>query len=254
MSQILGIDIGGTGIKGAPVHTETGELLAERYRVLTPNPSTPQAVADSVEEIVGHFGWSDRIGMTFPGVIKEGVTMTAANMDPSWIGLNAKALFEKRTQCKTTLINDADAAGVAEMKFGAGKGNLGVVFMATFGTGIGSALFIDGLLIPNTELGHLRMHGKDAELRASDRVRIEKELSWKAWARRVDRYLVYIESLLWPDLIIIGGGASKNAAKFIPHLNTHAPVVPAQLLNEAGIIGAALIAVPSPQHRLQHLP
>ena len=181
--DILGIDIGGTGIKGAPVHSEGGHLLAERYRVLTPVPPTPHDITDCILEIVKHFKWDGRIGCGYPGVIKRGVTMTAANLDPSWIGVNAKSMIEKRTRCKTTLINDADAAGIAEMEFGAGKDNKGVVFVATFGTGIGSALFVDGILVPNTELGHLRMGGKDAERRASDRIRLEKELSWKAWAR-----------------------------------------------------------------------
>ncbi|HVO43656.1 MAG TPA: ROK family protein [Aggregatilineales bacterium] len=251
---VLGIDIGGTGIKGAPVDTEQGSLRAERFRVLTPQPATPDAVADCVLEIVNHFRWEGRIGLTYPGVVKQGLTMTAANVDESWIGFDAKGLFEMKTHCKTTLINDADAAGMAEMEFGAGKGVQGVVFIATFGTGIGTALFVDGVLFPNTELGHLEIRGKDAERRASDRVRLEKDLSWQDWARRVDEYLNCIEALLWPDLIIIGGGASKNAAKFVPHLTTRAPVVPAQLLNEAGIIGAALTAVPTAKHRLYHQP
>src|SRR5579859_414038 len=238
--DILGIDIGGSGIKGAPVHPEGGHLLAERYRVLTPSPSTPGDVADCIVEIAKHFEWDGRIGCGYPGVIKKGVTMTAANLDPSWIGINAKSLIEKKTRCKTTLVNDADAAGIAEMEFGAGRGVKGFVLMVTLGTGIGTALFINRQLVPNTELGHIEVRGKDAELRASDRVRLEKELSWKAWAKRVDEYLTVIEKLLWPDLIIIGGGVSKNAAKFIPHLSVHAPVVPAQLLNEAGIVGAAL--------------
>jgi polyphosphate glucokinase len=166
--------------------------------------------------------------------------MTAANVDEAWIGADAKSMFERYTQCKTTLINDADAAGLAEMQFGAGRGHTGLVMMVTLGTGIGTALFIKGILVPNTELGHLVVDGKDAERRASDHVRITKDLSWKAWAKRVDHYLDYIERLLWPDLIIIGGGASKHAERFIPHLTVHAEVVPAQLLNEAGIVGAAL--------------
>jgi len=238
--DILGIDIGGTGIKGAPVHTEQGHLLAERYRVLTPSPATPHDVADCIAEIAKQFKWEGRIGCGYPGVIKKGVTMTAANLDPSWIGTNAKALFEKRSRCKTTLTNDADAAGIAEMEFGAGRGVNGLVLMVTLGTGIGTALFMNRQLVPNTELGHIEIRGKDAERRASDHVRLQKELSWKSWAKRVDEYLNRMEKLLWPDLIIIGGGVSKNAAKFVPHLTVHAPVVPAQLLNNAGIIGAAL--------------
>lgn len=238
--DVLGVDIGGTGIKGAPVDTERGKVLADHFRVLTPHPATPEAVSECVVEVVKHFDWKDRIGCTFPGVIKKGATMTAANMDEAWIGADAKSMFEQYTQCKTTLINDADAAGLAEMQFGAGRGNMGLVMMVTLGTGIGTALFIKGILVPNTELGHLIVDGKDAERRASDAVRIAKDLSWKDWAKRVDHYLDYIEKLLWPDLIIIGGGASKHAERFIPHLTVNAEVVPAQLLNEAGIVGAAL--------------
>ena len=244
--RVLGIDIGGTGIKGAPVETDTGTMLDERFRVLTPHPATPEAVADCVAEVVDHFHWTDRISCGMPSVVKKGVVFTAANIDKSWIGTDAKALFEEKSRCKAIVLNDADAAGIAEMTFGAGRGNTGLVLMSTFGTGIGAALFYDGQLIPNTELGHIEIRGKDAELRATDRVRIEKDLSWKQWAKRVDEYLNYMERLLWPDLIIIGGGASQHAAKFIPRLTVQAQVVPAQMLNEAGIIGAAL-AVLSPK-------
>lgn len=244
--QVLGIDIGGTGIKGAPVETDTGELLAERFRVLTPQPATPDAVADAVAEVVRNFNWTERIACGFPSVVKKGVIYTAANVDHSWIGTDAKSLFEERARCKAIVLNDADAAGIAEMTFGAGRGNTGLVLMSTFGTGIGAALFYNGQLVPNTELGHIEIRGKDAELRASDRIRIEKELTWKQWGKRVNEYLTNIERLLWPDLIIIGGGASKHAAKFIPNLTVQAQVVPAQMLNEAGIVGAAL-AVLSPQ-------
>lgn len=242
--EILGIDIGGTGIKGAPVDTEHGKLLAERFRVLTPHPATPEAVADCVTEVVRHFNWTDRIGCGFPAVVKQGKMMTAANVDKSWIGFDGKTLFERKTQCKTTITNDADAAGLAELHFGAGKGHHGLVLMVTLGTGIGTALFINGHLVPNTELGHIEIRGKDAELRASERVRIDKDLSWKQWGKRVDEYLDTLERLLWPDLIIIGGGASKNFAKFIPRLSVNAQVVPAQMLNDAGIVGAALAAIP----------
>ncbi len=238
--HILGIDIGGTGIKGAPVDTEQGTLLAERFRLLTPQPATPEAVADTVAELVQHFEWTGPIGCGFPAVIKGGTVYTAANVDPSWIGTDAKTLFEQKTRCKTTIINDADAAGLAEIKFGAGRDKHGLVLMITLGTEIGSALFLDGKLIPNTEFGHLEVHGRDAERRASDRVRSELDLSWKRWARRVDEYLRAVERVLWPDLIIIGGGASKNGARFMPYLTVQAPVVTAQLLNEAGIVGAAL--------------
>ncbi len=239
---VLGIDIGGTGIKGAPVEIEEGKLTEERFRVLTPHPATPDAVADCVAEVVQHFNWTERIGCGFPAVIKQGTVMTAANVDHSWIGSDAKTLFETKTRCKTTMINDADAAGIAEIKFGAGRDKKGVILMITLGTGIGSALFLDGQLVPNTEFGHLEVHGQDAESRASDHVRLENEMSWKRWAKRVDEYLEAAERVLWPDLIIIGGGASKNGAKFIPRLTVKAPVVAAQLLNEAGIVGAALAA------------
>ncbi len=242
--EILGIDIGGTGVKGAPVDTDQGKLLAERFRVLTPHPATPEAVSDCVAEVAHHFNWKDRIGCGFPAVIKKGVVMTAANIDHSWIGCDAKALFEAKTGCKTTVTNDADSAGLAELHFGAGKGQHGLIMMITLGTGIGTALFINGHLVPNTELGHLEIRGKDAERRASDHVRIKKDLSWKEWSERVDEYLDTVERLLWPDLIIIGGGASKNYAKFIPHLSVNAQVVPAQMLNDAGIVGAALAALP----------
>lgn len=238
--NILGIDIGGTGIKGAPVDTDAGKLLAERFRVLTPQPATPEAVADCVAEVAQHFNWEDRAGCGFPAVIKQGVAMTAANIDATWIGTDAKTIFEQKARCKITLINDADAAGLAEMQFGAGRGHTGVVLVITLGTGIGTSLFVHGQLVPNTELGHIEIRGKDAERRASDRVRVKKELSWQEWGQRVDEYLDTIERLLWPDLIIIGGGASKNHAKFIPQLSVQAQVVPAQMLNEAGIVGAAL--------------
>ncbi len=241
--EILGIDIGGTGIKGAPVDTDQGKVLDERFRVLTPQPSTPEMVAECMAEVAQHFHWEGRIGCGVPAVIKKGVAYTAANIDPSWIGADIQTLFEKESRCKVTMINDADAAGLAEMRFGAGAGNTGVVLMVTLGTGIGTALFTNGQLLPNTELGHLEIRGKDAELRASERVRLQKELSWKQWARRVDEYLNAIERLLWPDLIIIGGGASKHYAKFVPYLTVQAQIVSARMLNEAGIVGGALAAL-----------
>jgi polyphosphate glucokinase len=241
--EILGIDIGGTGIKGAPVDTDQGKVLDERFRVLTPQPSTPEAVAECMADVAQHFHWEGRIGCGVPAVVKKGVAFTAANIDPSWVGADIKTLFEKESRCKVTVINDADAAGLAEMRFGAGAGNTGVVLMVTLGTGIGTALFTNGQLLPNTELGHLEVRGKDAELRASERVRLQKELSWKQWARRVDEYLNAIERLLWPDLIIIGGGASKHYAKFVPYLTVQAQIVSARMLNEAGIVGGALAAL-----------
>ena len=238
--HILGIDIGGSGIKGAPVDVEKGELLAERIRIITPDPATPQACAECIAEIARKFEWTGRIGCGYPGAVKRGVTLTAANVDPSWINADAKVIIEQATQCKSNVINDADAAGLAEIAFGAGRDVQGVVIMITLGTGIGTALFVDGKLLPNTELGHLIVRGKDAEIRASDRARVKKNLSWKDWAKRLDEYLLYVEHLFWPDLIIVGGGASKNHEKFIPHLSIRTPIVPAQMFNEAGIVGAAI--------------
>jgi polyphosphate glucokinase len=236
----LGIDIGGSGVKGAPVDTTTGELVAERFRLDTPQPATPKAVAATVNEIVAHFDWKGSVGATVPGVIKKGVVFTAANIDKSWIGTDAAALFQKETGDPFTVLNDADAAGIAEMRFGAGKGREGVVVMITLGTGIGCAVFNDGVLVPNTELGHLEMNGHDAEHQASARVREEGDISWKKWAEKVDQYLDKLDALLWPDLIIIGGGVSKKPEKFFPYLNTRAELVPAALQNEAGIVGAAI--------------
>ncbi|MER5997574.1 polyphosphate--glucose phosphotransferase [Nonomuraea angiospora] len=235
--NVLGIDIGGSGIKGAPVDIEAGELVKERLRIPTPQPSKPDEVAEAVAEIVKHFGWSGPIGVTFPGVVKDGVVLTAANVDHSWIGVDAAGLFGG-----ATVLNDADAAGVAEVTYGRGRGERGTVLVLTFGTGIGSALFTDGTLVPNTELGHLELRGKEAEHRASARAREEHELSWEKWAERVEEYLRHVEMLLSPTLIVIGGGASRKADRFLPHVHIDTPVVPATLQNEAGIIGAALAA------------
>jgi polyphosphate glucokinase len=240
--EILGIDIGGTGIKGAPVDVDTGLLVAERHRIPTPQPATPDAVGDTVAEIVKYFQWKGPVGCTFPAVIKKGVAYSAANVDESWIGTNGERLFKRKTKRPVLLVNDADAAGIAEMSFGAGKGKSGVVMIVTLGTGIGTALFVDGKLVPNTELGHIEIRGKDAELRASDRAREQRELNWKKWAARVDEYLNTLERLFSPDLFIIGGGVSKKSDKFLPRLTVRAKVVPARLLNEAGIVGAALAA------------
>lgn len=241
--QILGIDIGGSGIKGAPVEIETGEMLTERFRIPTPNPADPNAVADVVKEIVKNFQWKGPIGCTFPAIVRRGVVESAANVDRSWIGTDGQTLIQKKTKCPTILINDADAAGIAEMQFGAGRGNDGVVFMLTLGTGIGSAIFNKGVLLPNTELGHLEVRGKDAELRASDRTRQEKELSWEEWGERLNEYVQRLEYLFSPDLFIIGGGVSKKSDKFLSYIKTsHAEVVTAQLLNDAGIVGAAMAA------------
>ncbi len=236
----LGIDIGGSGIKGAVVNLADGELVVERYRLDTPQPATPAAVAEVVGEVVRHFDWHGPLGCTFPAVIKDGIALSAANVDKSWIGTDADTLFEQSTGCPVTVMNDADAAGIAEMTFGAGKEQAGVVFMITLGTGVGSALFYRGVLVPNTELGHLEIRGKDAEKRSSSRAKEEHHWSWKKWAKYLDEHLAVLEMLFTPDLFIIGGGVSKESDKFIPRLKRRARVVPAEFLNEAGIVGAAL--------------
>ncbi|MGC9396158.1 MAG: polyphosphate--glucose phosphotransferase, partial [Anaerolineae bacterium] len=215
---ILGIDIGGSGIKGAVVDTETGEFLADRHRIPMPEGAKPQDVAKVVKKIKKHFAWKGPIGCCFPASIQHGVARTAANVDKNWIGTNAEQLFSGATGCPVRVLNDADAAGLAEMRFGAGKGIDGLVLIVTIGTGLGTALFTDGVLVPNTELGHIEMNGKDAELQASDAARKREDLSWKAWAKRFDQYLNAMRALLWPDLIILGGGASKKLKKFSRHL------------------------------------
>jgi polyphosphate glucokinase len=241
----LGIDIGGTGMKAAPVDLETGKFLADRVKIPTPHPAMPDVVAEVVQKLVAAFSWSGPIGCTFPGVVMDGVTRTAANLDKSWIGLDARALLCEATGLDIRLINDADAAGVAEMTFGAGKSERGTVHMVTLGTGIGSALFMDGILVPNTEFGHLEIRGKDAEERASERAKTTHELSWKHWARNVNEYLAHIEALLSPQLIIVGGGISRQSDKFLPLMTgLQARVVPAAMLNDAGITGAAMAAHP----------
>ncbi|HEX6471213.1 MAG TPA: ROK family protein [Streptosporangiaceae bacterium] len=243
LGEVLGVDIGGSGIKGAPVDLSAGRFVRDRLRIETPQPSAPEAVADVVSTIVEHFGWTGPVGVTYPGVVVGGVTRTAANVHKRWIGLDAGDLFAKATGRPVTVLNDADAAGIAEMSFGAGKGRDGVVMVLTFGTGIGSALFVDGILVPNTELGHLQIHGKDAEHRAAAQVRVAKELSWEKWAERVEDYLRHVDALFSPRLIIIGGGVSKRSDKFLPLVHgVTAEVVPAALHNDAGIIGAAMAA------------
>jgi polyphosphate glucokinase len=237
----LGIDIGGSGIKAAPVDVDTGKLLADRQKIDTPRPALPGAVAEVVKKLATAFSWSGPIGITFPGVVTEGVTRTAANLDPAWIGLDAASLFGQAAGNPVRVLNDADAAGVAEMTFGAGVGQKGTVLMLTFGTGIGSALFIRGILVPNTEFGHIEIRGQDAEKRASERAKELHDLSWGKWAGRVDEYLQHIEAVLWPSLFIVGGGISKQAGKWVPRLTgIRAPIVPAAMLNDAGIVGAAM--------------
>lgn len=237
---VLGIDVGGSFIKGAPVDVERGVLCAERVGLATPQPAAPGAVAAVAGELVRHFRWSGPVGCAFPAVIKEGVAWTATNVDPSWIGFDCRELLERETGCRVSLINDADAAGLAEMRFGAGRGRGGLVIMVTLGTGIGSALFMDGRLVPNTELGHLIIRDKAAESRASSRARVERDASWKKWGGWVNEYLRYVEDLLSPELFVLGGGVSKKHEKFFRYLTTDTPVVPAEMRNDAGIVGAAL--------------
>ncbi|MFD8941719.1 polyphosphate--glucose phosphotransferase [Streptomyces californicus] len=241
--EIFGVDIGGSGIKGAPVDLDRGDLAQERHKVLTPQPATPKGVADCVAEVVGHFDWSGPVGVTFPGVVTDGVTRTAANVDKGWIDTDARALLGERIGQPVTILNDADAAGVAEMTFGAGKGRTGTVILLTFGTGIGSAVFTGGELVPNTELGHLELHGHEAEKHASTKAKDDGDLSWQHWAHRVQKYLLHVEMLFSPELFIIGGGVSRKADKFLPLIEkVRAEIVPAQLQNNAGIVGAAMAA------------
>lgn len=241
--NVLGIDIGGTGIKGAPVDVQKGALRTERFRIPTPRPALPNAVASVVRQIAKNFKAKGPIGITFPGVVKSGIIHTAPNMGPEWLGVDAQALFSKATGCRATVLNDADAAGIAEMRFGAGAGRSGLVMTVTLGTGIGTALFYNGVLVPNSELGHIEVRGKDAEKRASDRIRETKDLSWKKWAKNVNEYLQMLEMLLNPELFIIGGGVSKKWDKVANLIEVKAKVVPARLLNDAGIVGAALSAL-----------
>ncbi|MER5742117.1 polyphosphate--glucose phosphotransferase [Streptomyces sp. NPDC002225] len=241
--QIFGVDIGGSGIKGAPVDLARGDLAQERHKVLTPRPATPKDVVECVAEVVGHFDWLGPVGVTFPGVVTDGVTRTAANVDKGWIDMDARALIGDRLGLPVTLLNDADAAGVAEMTFGAGRDRKGTVIMLTLGTGIGSALFVDGHLVPNTELGHLELNGHDAEKHASTKAKEDEDLGWHHWAHRLQKYLAHVEMLFSPDLFIIGGGVSRKAAKFLPLIeHVRAEMVPAELQNNAGIVGAAMAA------------
>jgi polyphosphate glucokinase len=242
VAHALGIDIGGSGMKAAPVDLELGSPTVHRRRIPTPQPATPEAMAPVVRELAKAFSWSGPIGCTYPGIVKRGVVGSAANLDPSWIGVDIDGLLTEATGCPVTVINDADAAGIAEMRFGAGAGQRGVVVMVTLGTGIGTALFVDGTLVPNTELGHIEVRGRDAEQRASAAVRETKHLSWQDWAGRVDEYLHRLAFLLSPVLYIVGGGVSDRADRWFPFLTQQVPVVAARLANRAGIVGAALLA------------
>lgn len=240
--KILGIDIGGTGIKGAIVDTKEGKLITECHRIATPQPATPKAVIETVEEIVAEFDWHGPIGCGFPAAVKHEIVKTAANIDKSWIGMNAAAKIEKDTGCPTHLVNDVDAAGFAEMKFGAGKDNKGTVIMVAVGTGIGTAIFIEGQLLPNTELGHLYLHNIEAEHYAANSIREKEGLNWEQWGKRLNEYMKHLELLFWPDLIILGGGTSKKFDLFEEYFNLDSRIVPAENKNNAGIIGAALAA------------
>ncbi len=243
--EILGIDIGGTGIKGGIVDSSKGQMITDRHRVLTPRPATPDAVGLKVKEVVDHFGWSGPMGVAFPARVKNGSVLIASNIDKDFVGMNITDLFSKQTGCPVSSLNDADAAGIAEMRFGAGQGQSGLALMITLGTGIGTALFNDGILVPNMEFGHVRMKsGKRGEKWAAASVRERKGLTWKDWAGRVQEYLAIMEFLIGPDLIILGGGVSspERAAQFMPFLDTEAKLVPAKLGNTAGIVGAAVYA------------
>jgi polyphosphate glucokinase len=244
--QVFGLDIGGSGIKGAPVDIATGTLVTERVRIPTPQPATPAAVLAAAAAVVRQAGCRGPIGCGFPAVVKDGVVRTAANIAPDWIGYDLRAGLHRTLGQPVQAVNDADAAGLAEMRWGAGREVDGVVLVVTLGTGIGTALFVKGHLVPNTEFGHIEVQGVEAEAWASSRIQEEQGLSWRAYARRVDTYLDTMERLLWPDLIIIGGGISQDAAHFIPALSARAPVVPAHLLGNAGIAGAALAVLPEP--------
>ena len=242
--KAFGIDIGGSGIKGAPVDLSTGELVADRVRIPTPQPSTPAAVAETVAQLLGSFDLEEGmpVGVTFPAVIKDGVALTAANVDRSWIGTDVDALLTERTGRDVFVVNDADAAGIAEMAFGAGQGISGVVQVITLGTGVGSATFVDGTLVPNTELGHLLLHGDSAERYMASSIREKEDLDWETWAGRLQEYFSHLEFLFSPTRLIVGGGVSKKHKKFLPLLDLETEIVPAQLRNEAGIVGAAVLA------------
>ena len=241
VTRVLGIDIGGSGMKAAVVNTTTGELVSERHRIDTPQPATPDAMAEVVRQLADHFEWDGPAGVGFPGVVQDGIIRTAANLHKDWVDLDGDALFTKASGCDVVMINDADAAGLAEARFGAGEGVGGVVILLTLGTGIGSAVLVDGTLVPNTEFGHLVLDGEDAEDRASSRAKDDRELSYKAWARELSNVLQEMEKLFWPNLFILGGGISKSFHKFSEHLDdVRTPVVPAAGLNRAGIVGAAL--------------
>jgi polyphosphate glucokinase len=247
MSEQLafGIDIGGSGMKAGIVDLAAGDLSGSRHKIATPKPATPDAMADVVKLLVEHFAWQGPVGVAFPAIVRNGVAKSAANIDPSWIDIDIDAVFTAASERPVHVINDADAAGLAEVRYGAGKDRPGVVLMLTFGTGIGSGLFLDGRLVPNTELGHLEIDGYNAERRAAASARDRDRLSWRGWAKRANRYLERVIALISPDLIIVGGGVSRQSEKWMPYVDVDAEVVPAALTNEAGIVGAALVVRPA---------
>ncbi|GFM18937.1 MULTISPECIES: polyphosphate--glucose phosphotransferase [Mycobacteriaceae] len=239
----FGIDVGGSGVKGGIVDLDSGQLIGDRFKLATPQPATPDAVAKTIAEVVAHFGWDGPLGVTYPGVVADGIVWTAANVDKGWIGLNAKEVIGAALDGQqVTVLNDADAAGLAEEKFGAGRDNTGVIVLLTFGTGIGSAVIHNGVLLPNTEFGHLEVGGKEAEHRAASSVKERKDWSYERWTEEVTKVLVAIENAIWPDLFIAGGGISRKADKWVPLLKNRTPVVAAALQNTAGIVGAAMAA------------
>lgn len=241
--QALGVDVGGSGVKGALVDLDTGRLIGERFRLDTPQPATPEAVTTAVAAVVTHFGCDGPLGVTYPGVVVDGVVQTAANVDRDWIGVNAAEAYSKAMGGRpVTVLNDADAAGLAEQHYGAGRNRSGVVVLLTFGTGIGSAVIHNGMLLPNTEFGHIEVGGKEAEHRAASSVKERKDWSYRRWTKEVTRVLIAVENAIWPDLIIVGGGISRKSDKWIPLLRNRTPVVAAELLNTAGIVGAAMAA------------
>ena len=251
----LGIDVGGSGIKGAPVDLDKGEFSQKRLRIETPAISTPEAVCDVIAQVVDHFDdvRSDSpIGVTIPGVVQHGVVKTAANIDKSWIGCEIENLLEERLQHDVVVVNDADAAGVGELHFGAAKGYEGLVILTTLGTGIGTAIFNRGVLVPNSELGHLEIDGIDAETVAASSAKTREDLSYPEWAERLQKYYRHLEDLLWPDLIVVGGGVSKDHEQFLPLLDIRTPIIPARLKNKAGIIGAAVLATGVQNERGRH--
>ena len=240
---VVGVDIGGTGIKAAPVDIATGKLALERIRLPTPSPATPQAIAAVVGQVLQQIDVPGPVGLALPAVVRGGIVETASHIDHAWIGIDAADFFSTVTGWPVAVLNDADAAGIAEVRFGAGQGTVGVVAVITLGTGIGSALFVDGTLVPNSELGHLPLpHHGEAEDWAAESVRQREQVSWREYARRLQSYFELLQRVLWPQLIIIGGGISNIADEFLPWIELHTPIVPAQLRNHAGIIGAALYA------------